>query len=122
FARLAHDDTDNLSLVEKIANSFKRGLASTQRGGEAQTVQDAASILNLVDRIERGELADDAAILRASPLGSIFVGAGRNPENLASMRAGSERRMAESAAEFIRYGQKAAALPAGSEYRHFQES
>lgn len=112
FAKIAHDDTGNLSLVGKITSSFKRGLASTQRGGEAQAVQDSAGILNLVDRIERGELADDAAILQASPLGSVFMGAGRTPENLARTRAYHEQRMADSAVGFIRRGQEVAALPA----------
>ncbi len=122
FAKIAHDDTGNLSLVGKITSSFKRGLASTQRGGEAQAVQDSAGILNLVDRIERGELADDAAILQASPLGSVFMGAGRTPENLARTRAYHEQRMADSAVGFIRRGQEVAALPADEDLQRFQAS
>lgn len=122
FAKLAHDDTGNLSLVGKITNSFKRGLASTQRGGEAQAVQDSVGILNLIDRIERGELADDAAILQASPLGSVFMGAGRNPEALARTRAFHERRMADSAVGFIRRGQEVSALPASDDLQNFQSS
>jgi hypothetical protein len=122
FASLAHDDSRNLSYLERITTSFRRGLTSAQQGGDASGVRDAADILNVIDRIERGELTDDAALARATPFASMFAGAGRTPQALAKARARAEQLLATNAAEFVARGGALQALPRSADMERFQSS
>lgn len=102
FAALAHDDAEQLSFTENVFRAFERGFKSTQQGSAAQSVQESFAILDLVDRIERGELKSDAEIMNASPYGSLFMGVGRSPEALAVRRKQLHERIADNTADYVR--------------------
>lgn len=119
FAKIAHDDTENLSLVERASTSFKRGFTGTVRGTDAMALEESAQMLNVLDRLQRGEFADQAALEQASPYGRFFTGLA--PEQFPSARQQLEQRFIENAAEFaIRTG-KIRGLPASEEYQRFQQ-
>lgn len=117
-----HDDVANLSMTEKLVGSFKRGLKGTLRGGDASSVVESAEILNVIDRVENGELQDDVALAAQTKYASMFAGVGRSPENLARMRAATEARLAENAVEYSRRGGELSAMPTSSDLGAFQRS
>lgn len=117
FAALAHDDAEQLSLTENVTRALKRGFKGTQQGTAAETVRESFALLDLVERIERGELKDDAAIMNASPYGSMFMGVGRTPEALADRRKQLHERIASNIAEYVQRGPELEALPASTAHQ-----
>ncbi|KVW93336.1 hypothetical protein [Thiobacillus denitrificans] len=102
FAKLAADNVDNLSGIEQLLRSAKRGFTAGLRGMDAAAVDDSARILTAIDTIERG-----GALSPNDPLASMFAGSGRSPDNLAQMRAKHQGRVTENVGE---YGKRTQAL------------
>lgn len=98
--KTAHDDVEPLSMVEASVNAFKRGLKATGRGFDATEIARDAELLNLIDRIEKGEFADDAELARATPYASMFAGSGRQPVMLEARKKQLQARIAENVADY----------------------
>ena len=120
-AAQAQDDGVPLSALAQIVNSFKRGFASTRRGADASSVLEAVQVLQVIGRIERGELLTDIDLAKATPYASIFAGAGRRPENLARLRTAYQQRLTDNVQDYVnRTRELQAALPS-PELKKFQE-
>ncbi|SNR73835.1 hypothetical protein SAMN05192560_0785 [Methylobacillus rhizosphaerae] len=110
FAKLAQDDTANLSGIETLLRSFKRGLTSGLQGNDASNIDESAQILSLIDQVESGGSVD-----QNNPYASLFSGAGSNPEALQKLRQAQQSRLSENAVEFTQRSEQLKGLvPTGS--------
>lgn len=121
FAKIAHDDTDNLGNIErrvssgliggpafkrgpdpapttftgKLGAAFNRGLTSSLRAYDADAVLQSQELLQNIEAAERGDL--DA--VRKSASASLLIGA--NKDTIKSYRAGAEKRLADNIVEYL---------------------
>lgn len=114
------DDLVPLSTLAEMVESFKRGLAATRRGSDTGNIVEAVEVLSLIGRIERGELATDVDLAKASRYGSMFAGVGRTPENLSRMRAVMQQRIADNVADYANRTREIEASPPSPELARFQ--
>ena len=119
-AAQGRDDLVPLSTLAEMFSSFRRGLASTRRGADTGNVVEAVEVLGLIGRIERGELATDLELTKASRFGSMFVGAGRSPDNLARMRQTMQERLRTNITDFAARTREIEAEGVSPELQRFQ--
>jgi hypothetical protein len=110
-AAIAHDDTANMSLIETLANSFRRGVPGLQQGLAATALRANVNSLEQFDaiaaRIDAGE--KPGAILAADdPLGVAYM----TPEQRAQFRASITTPIGGNIATVARTQKERQAIPA----------
>lgn len=121
FAKLAHDDLEPLTYMERITQAFGRGLVSTQQGADVQGIQESSEILNLIGKIESND-PDVERALALSPYGGMFAGVGRNPENVAALKAGAIERRTKNVLEYGRRTGELKSVRPSPELQAFNEA
>lgn len=110
-AAIAHDDTGNMSLIETLANSFRRGVPGLQQFVSATALRSNVNSLDQFDRvaaqIDGG--ADPRTILAADdPLGVAYM----TPEQRATFRASITAPLAGNITTIARTQRERQAIPA----------
>lgn len=110
-AAIAHDDTGNMSLIETLANSFRRGVPGLQQFVSATAMRANVNTLDQFDKVAAQiEAGADPRTIRAAddPLGVAFM----TPEQRATFRASITTPLAGNITTIARTQRERQAIPA----------
>jgi len=82
-AKIAHDDVNNMGLIEASVNSFKRGIPGLKQNLSATSLRANANILGNVDAIEKKMAAGENVLDSEDPFALRFM----TPEQRSDFRA-----------------------------------
>lgn len=106
------------SLAGKVAGAFDRGLTSSLRSYNLNTIIESQEILNAVQQAESG----NAAGLAGTKYGSLFSGIGATPSNIKRTKEAAQKRFAENVVEYVRRGGDLKNMPMPKEFLDFSKS
>ena len=112
FAKLAHDDSANLSGFDQLLRSFKRGWTAGLRGWDAREIDTEAQTINTLDRGQpQNEPLRPRQAMRMA-----------QPGLVSDMRANAARRLGEEAVDFTQRSEALNALQVGGATKGFYEA
>lgn len=120
-AAIAHDDTGNMSLIEILANSFRRGVPGLQQFVSATALRSNVNTLDQFDKVAAQiDAGASPTSIRAAddPLGVAFM----TPEQRATYRAAITTPLAGNIANVARTQRERQAIPQAEVMERFSQT